>query len=295
MRVSTEMIASSLEDCFSTKPTKVVALTGGSGRVGQNLRRFLRAKFADIRIFDLIDPGELAESESWSQVDICDLGALSAALQGVDAIVHLAGYPGERSIEDIVRVNVIGTHNLYEAARINGIRRMVLGSSNHVTGFYPRDRCITSDDPMRPDSFYGLSKCWNELEAGLYFDKFGITTLNIRIGNATIEPGDPRSDARSHAIWVSPRDLAALVMIGLEHPDIDCTTVYGVSRGANDWWDNSVAAGLGYKPMDSADGFAEPQDRKAAEEHDVADRFQGGRFCAKDHDGVLRHRRCTQK
>lgn len=292
---STEMIGSSLEAGISAKQAKVVALTGGSGRVGQSLRRFLRAKFADIRILDLTDPGELAESESWSQVDICDLGALTAALEGVDAIVHLAGYPGERSIEDIVRVNVIGTHNLYEAARLNGIRRIVLGSSNHATGFYPRDRCITSDDPMRPDSFYGLSKCWNELEAGLYFEKFGITTLIIRIGNATIEPGDARSDARSHAIWVSPRDLAALVMIGLEHPDIDCTTVYGVSRGANDWWDNSAAARLGYRPLDCAEGFSTPQDQKRIGEHDVAERFQGGRFCAKDHDGVLRDRRYAQK
>jgi uronate dehydrogenase len=263
--------------------------------VGQSLRRFLRAEFASIRILDLTDPGDLAETESWSKVDICDLDALSAALQGVDAIVHLAGYPGERPIEDIIRVNVIGTHNLYEAARMNGVRRIVLGSSNHATGFYRRDRRITPDHAMRPDSFYGLSKCWNELEAGLYFEKFGITTLIIRIGNATIEPGDPRSDARSHAIWVSPRDLAALVMIGLEHPDIDCTTVYGVSRGANDWWDNSVAVGLGYRPVDSADGFAALQDRNANEGHNVADRFQGGRFCAKDHDGVLRHRRCAQK
>lgn len=291
----TDAAAASEGKPASSRSDQVVALTGGSGRVGQRIREALKGKIRSIRILDTTDPGDLREDETWTQVDICDFGAMRNALDGVDAVIHLAGYPGERAIEDILRVNVLGTHNLYEAARELGIKRVVLGSSNHATGFYPRDQQVPPDGLMRPDSFYGLGKCWNELEAGLYFEKFGIRSLIIRIANATIDPHDPRSDARSLGTWVSPRDLAQLILIGLEHPDIDCTTVYGVSQTEYDWWDNSTAAKLGYRPADrgTARGAAPSLSAQAstAENTQVADYFQGGRFCAKDHDGAIRRRR----
>ncbi|WP_292291465.1 NAD(P)-dependent oxidoreductase [Marivita sp.] len=267
---------------------KRIALTGGSGRVGTALRRILTEKVAAIKIVDTADPGPLAANETWDQVDISEGEALAACLTDVDAIVHLAGYPNERGIEDILRVNVLGTHNVLDAARRNGIDRVVFGSSNHAVGFYPRETRVSDADPMRPDTLYGLSKCWGELEAGLYFDKFGIRTLNIRIGNA----GDRPTDARALRIWVSPRDLAQLVLIGLEHPDITCTTVFGVSQVEAGWLDNSTAAALGYIPADSAQSLAGPdnaQERPSPLPH-IAEFFQGGRFCVIDHDGTLRGR-----
>jgi uronate dehydrogenase len=246
-----------------------------------------------VLILDSGDPGELFENERWANVDICDALAVAEALRGVNAILHLAGFPNERSIEEILRVNVLGTHNIYEAARALGIKRVILGSSNHVTGFYPRNQRVSPEWLMRPDSFYGLSKCWNELEAGLYYEKYGIRTLIIRIANATMAPEDPRSDHRSRATWVSPRDLAQLVLIGITHSDIDCTTVYGVSQTDINWWDNSKATTLGYSPQDRgydhSATFPTPPRPDSQNQH-VADRFQGGRFCAADHDGVLRMR-----
>ncbi|WP_081688740.1 NAD-dependent epimerase/dehydratase family protein [Inquilinus limosus] len=268
---------------------KSIVLTGGAGNVGRVLRKALAGRIGAVRILDIADPGPLAEHESWTAVDITDLAALTAAVEGADAIVHFAGYPNERAVEDILRVNVLGTHNVYEAARRTGIGRIVLASSNHVTGFYPRDARVGVEDQMRPDGLYGLSKCWGELEAGVYFEKTGIRTLAIRIGNA----GERPVDARGLAVWISPRDLAQLVLIGLEHPGIDCTTVYGVSATDAAWWDNSVATALGYRPQDRTADFAAPEafQHKPSALPQVADHFQGGWFSAQGHDGVVRRRR----
>lgn len=272
-----------------TSSAKSIVLTGGAGNVGRVLRRALAGRIAAVRILDIVDPGPLAEHESWVPADITDLAALTAAVEGADAIVHFAGYPNERAAEDMLRVNVLGTHNVYEAAVRAGIGRVVLASSNHVTGFYPRDARIGVEDQMRPDGLYGLSKCWGELEAGIYFEKTGIRTLAIRIGNA----GERPFDARGLAVWISPRDLAQLVLIGLEHPEIDCTTVYGASATDAAWWDNSVATALGYRPQDRTVDFAAPEafQPKVSPLPQVTDHFQGGWFSAQGHDGAVRRRR----
>jgi uronate dehydrogenase len=267
---------------------KRIAITGGSGRVGTALRRALAGKVASIKILDVACPGELGSGESWEEVEISDYDQLSRSLADVDAIVHLAAHPNERKFEEILKVNVIGTHNVFEAARHNAIPRVVFGSSNHAVGFYPRVAEINEMDLMRPDSLYGLSKCWGELEAGLYYDKFGIRTLNIRIGNA----GERPTDARALNIWVSARDLAQLVLIGLEHPDITCTTVFGVSQVPSKWWDNRTAKRLGYEPVDIAEMLAGPECQRELPSPlpQVAEYFQGGRFCVIDHDGEIRLR-----
>jgi uronate dehydrogenase len=263
-------------------------VTGGSGRVGQALRRALAGQVGHIRVIDIV-PDELNPNESFSSTDIADLDALTEAFKGLDGVVHLAGYPSDRPFDDMLRVNVKGNSNVYEAARRAGVERVVLGSSNHAMGFYPRDRVVGSNDPMRPDTLYGLTKCWSELVAGLYYDKAGIRTLIVRIGNATERP----RNKRTLSIWISARDLAQLTMIGLTHPDIDCTTVYGVSKGGGEWWDNSVAESLGYKPVDVIRDFAAPEafQDDTGPLPEIREFFQGGGMCVTEHDGQLRLRR----
>ncbi|QFU08825.1 dTDP-4-dehydro-6-deoxyglucose reductase [Rhodobacteraceae bacterium THAF1] len=267
---------------------KRIAMTGGAGRVGTALRQALAGKVGSIHIIDRADPGDLGPNETWDDIDISDAAAMVRGLRNVDGVIHLAGFPNERDIDDILNVNVLGTHNVFEAARQNGIERVVYGSSNHTVGFYPRDTQISEDEPMRPDTLYGLSKCWGELEAGLYFDKFGIRTLNIRIGNAADRP----ADERARKIWISARDMAQLALIGLEHPDITCTTVYGISNQRSGWWDNATAHALGYVPQDDGDTVAGPDahDNATSALPEIANHFQGGRFCAIAHDGIRRIR-----
>jgi uronate dehydrogenase len=265
-----------------------IAITGGAGRVGTALRKLLAPQLAQIRVLDLVDPAGLAANETFTRVDIARLDELTAALAGIDGIIHLAGIPSERALEQMVQANVIGTFNVYEAARQAGVPRVVFGSSNHATGFYPRDTHIGTDAPMRPDSIYGLTKCWGELTAGMFYDKAGIRSLLIRIGNAQDMPRAPRS----LEVWISPGDLAQLCLIGLTHPDVDVKTVFGVSAGGGSWWDNSVAEALGYRPKDRIRDFAHPDSFKPvpADADPVGEFFQGAVFCTYGHDGVIRRR-----
>jgi uronate dehydrogenase len=252
------------------------------------MRKVLSPLLLHTRVVDLVEPAELADSESFVRADLTDLEAATGALEGMDGVIHLAGIPSEKGLAEMVQANVIGTSNLYEAAKRAGVPRVVLGSSNHATGFYPRDVVVSPDAPMRPDSIYGLTKCWGELVAGLYFDKHGIRSLVVRIGNAQDMPRLPRS----LEVWISPGDLTQLCLIGLTHPAVDVKTVFGVSSGGGSWWDNSEAERLGYVPRDVITDFAHPDAFQPvpADANPVGEYFQGGAFCTFDHDGTIRRR-----
>ena len=84
--------------------------------------------------------------------------------------------------------NIVGVYNLYESARIAGTKRIIFASSNHAIGFYPRSQRIDADDPVRPDSLYGVSKTFGENLSRFYFDRYGIETVCLRIGSAFPEP-----------------------------------------------------------------------------------------------------------
>src|SRR5215510_9679364 len=88
--------------------------------------------------------------------------------KGVDGIVHLGGISGEAPWEAMLQSNIIGTYNLFEAARRHHVDRVVFASSNHAVGFYPRSRRIGVNDAVRPDSRYGMSKAFGEAVAALY-------------------------------------------------------------------------------------------------------------------------------
>ncbi|MBY5362244.1 NAD(P)-dependent oxidoreductase [Rhizobium leguminosarum] len=262
---------------------KRIAVTGAAGRVGTLLRPHLSAHFGHVHLIDLQEPAELGENETFVRADLTKLDEATAALKDIDGVVHLAGIASGIDMNAILHANVLGTYNLYEAARINKVRRVVYASSNHATGFYPRGQLVSPLDPMRPDSPYGLSKCWGELVAGLYYDTSGIRSLSIRIGNAGTYP----NSERSIAIWISARDLAQLVRIGLTHSQIAATVVYGVSDTDTQWWDNELAARLGYQPQDRPRDYALIEE---GSEGPVALAFQGGGFCEINHDGTIRMR-----
>ena len=137
--------------------------------------------------------------------DLADADAMLGLLQGVDAVVHLGGVSTERPGRRSWQANIVGMYHLYEAARKHGVKRIVFASSNHVTGFYRQDETIDADDPVRPDGLYGLSKAFGENLAQLYFDRYGIETVSLRIGSSFAEP----KDRRMLATWLSFDDLSA--------------------------------------------------------------------------------------
>jgi len=254
-------------------------LTGAAGGLGRELRRRLKAYCARLRLSDIADLGDATENEELRPARLEDRTAVLALLEGVDAVVHLGGISTEHAFDDILQANIVGTYNLYEAARRHGVKRIVFASSNHVTGFYRQDEVIGPDAPMRPDGYYGMSKAFGENLAQFYWDRWGIETVSLRIGSSFPEP----KDRRMLATWLSYDDLERLVVAALTAPVVRHTVVYGMSDNTTRWWDNTPAAHLGFRPLDSSEPFrAAVQARQPTlDRDDPATVYQGGAFVTK--------------
>jgi uronate dehydrogenase len=251
-------------------------LTGAAGGLGRELRGRLAAHCTRLRLSDIAELGTAAPHEELHRADLADAAAVHALLAGVDAVIHLGGVSTEQPWERILPANIVGAYNVYEAARRQGVRRIVLASSNHVTGFYRQDQTIAAGCAPRPDGLYGLSKAFGEDLAQLYFDRHGIETVSLRIGSSFPEP----RNRRMLATWLSYDDLERLVVAALGAPAVGHTIVYGVSANDRTWWDNGPARHLGFVPRDNAARFAARLEaaEPAPDLSDPAQVYQGGAF-----------------
>ena len=253
---------------------KTVLITGAAGDVGTHLRRELAGKY-QIRASDLRQLKEKLKGQQFMRADISKMSDALRITRGVDAVIHLGGYSVEGPWEGILSANIVGCYNVFEAARRNGVKRILFPTSNHATGYYRRDQSIDHRVYPKPDSRYGVSKVFGEALGSLYADKYGMEVFCMRIGNVNPVP----IDKRRLSIWFSPRDLAQLVTIGIEHPGIRFEIVYGVSGNTRSWYDNSNAIRLGYKPKDNSEAYAPEVLRREKPGGDPkAEMFQGGIF-----------------
>ena len=254
---------------------KTILITGAAGSIGTYLRPELKGKYSlrlsDCKIVNTIDKGE-----SFMKADLTDLNSLCATVEGVDGILHYGGCAGEAPWEKILDANIIGIRNIFEAARICGVKRGVWASSNHAVGFYRRDQTIDHTVYPKPDSRYGVSKVFGEAMGSFYADRYGLEVVNLRIGNVSVKP----ADRRRLSIWISPRDLAQLCTIALDHPDIQFETFYGVSNNARSWYDNRNAEAYGYRPQDQSEPHAEAVLNKEpnTDPNSAEEVYQGGTF-----------------
>jgi uronate dehydrogenase len=255
---------------------KTLLITGATGDIGTHLRRELAGVY-HLRLSDIRPIETPRAGESFMPGDISQMPDMLRVTAGVDAILHLGGVSAEAGWEPILEANIIGCYNVFEAARQNGVKRVLFATSNHAVGFYRRDETIDHRVYPRPDSRYGLSKVFGEQVGSLYADKYGLEVLCLRIGNVSTKP----VDKRRLSIWVSPRDLAQLVRIGVDHPDIRFEVVYGVSGSKRSWYDNSNATRLGYRPQDDSEAYAgEILAKHVDDANPNVERYQGGAFVA---------------
>jgi len=266
---------------------KTVLITGATGGVGTWLRRELAGKYK-LRLSDVRPIRKLEKGESFMKADISKMSDMLRITKGVDAIVHLGGFAVEGPWEVIHKANLVGCYNTYEAARRNGVKRFIFATSNHTVGFYPRSQTIDHRVYIKPDGRYGVSKVFGEALGSLYSDKYGMEVFLIRIGNVNERP----IDKRRLAIWISPRDLAQLVSIGIDHPEMRFEIVYGVSDNKRSWYDNSNAVRLGYRPQDRSEDYAAEVLAKEKPGDPRAERYQGGTFVhveeVEDPSGLLK-------
>jgi uronate dehydrogenase len=240
-------------------------ITGAAGEVGGVLREGLRGLADEVRLFDR-RPLEAGAGEVSLVGDVADLGAVRGAIAGCDACVHLAAIPVEASFDEILHSNLAGAWAVFEAARLEGTRRVVFASSNHASGFLAVDDRVGNAAPVRPDTYYGASKVFGEALGSLYHDKFGLEVACLRIGTAIPRP----LEERHLSTWLSPGDLTRLVTACLTAPELGFAIVYGVSANRRRWWDLEPGRRLGYRPEDDAEVYA------AEVERNPVGRFQGG-------------------
>lgn len=249
-----------------------VLVTGAEGTIGTAVREHLGDRYE-------LSCLTLAPQPFSSHVgDISDLESIRPAFANVDAVVHLAASPAiETPWADVLRNNIVGTYNVFEAARSANVERVVFASSNHAVGMYELEgapalydvddeRCYDHTAEIRPDSLYGVSKAYGEALGRFYVDRHGLRVFCLRIGavresdEPTVPSENPLLDLdadgrrnRMRAVWLSRRDCAELIARCLDVDDVSWAVVYGVSANPRRFWDLTHARELlGWEPQDAA-------------------------------------------
>ncbi len=256
---------------------KKIVLTGAAGNLGTRLRGPL-AEMADTLLStDIVDAvDDPAPNETYAKADLGVLDEVLPLLEGADMVVHFGAVGDEASWERIHHSNILGAYTVWEAAHRHGLRRVIYASSIHAVGMYPKNEFIGTDVPHRPDTYYGLAKCFAEDLARLYWDKRGIEAVCLRILSCSPKVGN----ARAVGSWLSHDDLVHLVERAITTPVAGFKIVYGVSNNDRAPVDNTQAGFLGYRPKDNAERHAEEIFAREGplDPQDPAHMCQGGPF-----------------
>jgi uronate dehydrogenase len=231
----------------------VVVITGAAGLVGSMLRPRLARPDRTLRVLD-IAPLTAGPGEEAIQASVTDMDAMTAACQGADAVIHLAGISGESSWERINELNINGGYVAFEAARRAGVPRVIFASSNHAVGFTPRSDFPVPDYAFpRPDTYYGVSKAAVEALAAMYHERHGMDAICLRILSCFPQP----LNLRMLSTWLSPDDAARLFEASLTAERPGFRVAFGVSANTRGGWVSlDEARALGYQPKDDAEAFA---------------------------------------
>ena len=256
-----------------------LVLTGARGNLGHELRPALAKMTRELVSTDIREaPASLAPNETYVQADIADFAAVEPLLKCADMVIHFGAIVDEKPFEELLGPNYIGAYNVWEAAHRHGVRRVVYASSIHAVGLCETNRGIDTDEPHRPDTFYGLAKCFAEDLGKMYWEKRGIEAVCLRILSCTPEP----QNVRALGTWLSYRDMVQLVVRSIETPVTGFTVAYGVSANTRAPVSNHKVGFLGYKPQDNAEDWAETLFAKAIEPNpqDLAQSRLGGPFAS---------------
>jgi nucleoside-diphosphate-sugar epimerase len=259
-----------ISDAKGNQSMRTVLITGAEGLIGSCLRQALAGTY-DLRLVTWQPQPDCASIVA----DVADPAAMTAACQGVQSVIHLAGSASvDTPWEHVLHNNIEGTYAVFTAALQAGVDQVIYASSNHAVGGYEFDGApaiYQTTQPVidervspRPDSLYGVSKCFGEALGRYYSDRHGLHVICLRIGAvlrsdtpvAQPEPWMPMpqvAQERIRAVWLSQRDCAQLVERCLEHPEIPFDIFYGVSNNTHRFWDiDHARAVLGYAPQDGA-------------------------------------------
>jgi len=250
------------------------------------LRSRLARPDRTLRLLDIkaIEPGPGEEAVLASATD---MAAMTAACQGADAVIHLAGIPAEAPWEQILDVNINSSYVAFEAARRAGVPRVIFASSNHAVGFTPAAEFPVADYAFaRPDTYYGVSKVATEGIAALYANRYGMDAICVRILTCAQRP----VERRGLATWLSPDDTGRLFEACLTAQAPGFRVIWGVSANTRGPVVSLAEANaLGYYPQDDAEVYAaEIMAGDERPDQDVPElRYLGGPFTSPELDFPL--------
>lgn len=241
-------------------------ITGLSGLIGGALRRHVEGTYTLRALNRRPVPGV-----DCHLADLGDLAAIQPAFVGIDTVVHLAAAAGDNNTSaDILRSNVTGAYNVFEAARQAGVARVIFASSGATVSGWERDpplkhlvagdydklgdwTRLTHESPVRPAGLYGASKVWGEALARVYADAHGMSVICLRIGRVKAE--DRPTGPRDLSVWCSQRDVVRMIVACIEAPPTVRFDVFFVV--SNNRWNyrdlEHARTVLGWAPLDSAD------------------------------------------
>lgn len=192
----------------------------------------------------------------WAVCSINDREALRGAMDGCDAVIHLAGIPLEADWDRLLDANIDGTQAVLECARLLKIERVVLASSIHAVGYAPippSPETVQDDIAVRPNTFYGVTKAVAEALGSMYHDRFGLNVVCLRIASRFSEP----QNERMLRTWLSPSDALRLMKACLTAPSPGYRIVWGVSANTRGYFARSGGDAIGFVPQDDAETYAD--------------------------------------
>ena len=257
-----------------TNTQKRVLITGMSGLIGG----ILKERLEELGGYELRALNRRpVEGVECFQADIADLESIKPAFEGIDVVAHMAAYLGDDSFDGQLPVNVIGAYNVYEAARLAGVKRVVFASSGATArGFEsvpPYDAIAAGRYDEVPDDFpritheqtwpggiYGATKVWGEALGRHFSDAHGMSVLCVRIGRVN-EANRPEIIGEV-CRYLSHRDVAQILQKCIDAPDdLKYDVFFALSN--NRWGYRDIEHPrrvLGYEPQDSAECFDLPKE-----------------------------------
>ena len=214
------------------------------------------------------------------RADISDMRAIKQAFEGVDTVVHLSADGGVNSSlgadatwESLLKNNIVGTYNVFESAKLAGVRRVVFCSSGATITAHEQEspyreivsgdldmvspgwRMVSEVEDPRPLRLYGVSKLFGEDLARMYVETTDMSFICLRLGG--LYPDDRPSTPRSRSIYLSHRDMADMTVKCIEAPaDLRFDVFFVVSN--NRWGYRDISRAIevvGYDPQDNAEDF----------------------------------------
>ena len=252
-----------------------IVLTGASGRLGSYLREPLSKITKKLVSTDKDDIGKTLHNEVFKKLNIKNFKEVDKILKKTDLIIHFGGYSNEGPFQEILDSNILGTYNIWKSAEKHKIKRIIFASSIHSVGMYRASEIINHKVMHKPDTFYGLSKCFGENLAQMYWDKCGIECLTIRILSCA-----KVTSKRSLSTWLSYDDLIRIVIQSIKIKKLGFEIIYGVSSNKRLNVDNTNATRkLKINIKDNAEKFLNRLEQKLDIKKDKpGDKFLGGPF-----------------